>query len=385
MAASSDSGHADVGRSRALSRAPRPPPRGPRHGAPPTAGPARSGLARRRRPRRPPPPRPHGRARDRTRPTAPIPSASTKSVGTGGRSVPWWALIADAVQPSISSTRVTPTPARDDRDRGARGGGDVGERDPQHDRVLGDPVQAQRQLGDHRERALGADQEAEQVVAGGRLRRRAPRPDHAAVGQHRLEGEHVLAHLPVAHRRRPRRVRRGHPAERGVGARVDGEEQAVLGGGALEGAPGHAGLDGRGEIRRRDRERSGPSASGRARCRPPPGSRGPSRLVPAPNGVTGTRCSSARASTARHLGGALHAGRRRRAGAGGGRRSRPRGGRARTRRSRHGPGRRSPRPARRAAPPRSLLAGLPGEALRRDQVAPPRPTRRAPRPRSGRS
>ena len=90
-----------------------------------------------------------------------------------------------------------------------------------------------------------------QVVAGGGLRRRAPGPDHAAVGQHGLEGEHVLAHLAVAHRRCPGRVRRGHAAERGVGAGVDGEEEAVRGRGPAEGAPRHACLDGCGEILRR--------------------------------------------------------------------------------------------------------------------------------------
>ena len=144
-----------------------------------------------------------------------------------------------------------PDAGGDDRDSGARGGGDVGEGDPEHDRVLGDPVQAQRQLGDHGERALGADEEADHVVAGGGLRRCAPGPDHAAVGQHGLEGEHVLAHLAVAHRRCPGRVRRGHAAERGVGAGVDGEEEAVRGRGPAEGAPRHACLDGCGEILRR--------------------------------------------------------------------------------------------------------------------------------------
>ena len=105
---------------------------------------------------------------------------------------------------------------------------------PEGDDVLGDPVQTQRELRDHRQRALRADQQARQVVARGRLRRPAAGADHAPVREHGLEREHVRAHLPVPHRRRARGVRRRHSAERRVGTRVDGEEKAVLPGCPLD-------------------------------------------------------------------------------------------------------------------------------------------------------
>ena len=116
------------------------------------------------------------------------------------------------------------------------------------DGVLGDGVQADGHLGDHGERALGADEEAREVVAGGGLGGAGAGVDDPAVGEHGLEGEHVGAHLPVAHRGRAGGVRRCHAAQGGVGAGVDGEEEAVLAGRAFESEAGHARLDGRGEV-----------------------------------------------------------------------------------------------------------------------------------------
>ena len=60
--------------------------------------------------------------------------------------------------------------------------------------------------------------------------------------KHRLEREHVRTHLPVANRRRAGRVRRGHPAERCVGSRIDGEHQPVGAGGRVECAASRAWL-----------------------------------------------------------------------------------------------------------------------------------------------
>ena len=56
-------------------------------------------------------------------------------------------------------------------DRGGRPAGalDVGERDPQRDRMLGDRVEPDRHLGDHGERPLRADEQPGEVVARGRL------------------------------------------------------------------------------------------------------------------------------------------------------------------------------------------------------------------------
>ena len=114
--------------------------------------------------------------------------------------------------------------------------------------MLGDPVQPDCQFRDHAERALGADQEAEEVVPGRRLRGLASGPHDVAAGQDGLEREHVRPHLPVAHRRRSRRVRRRHATERRVRTGVDGEHQAVLGSGALESGSRHTCLDGRGQV-----------------------------------------------------------------------------------------------------------------------------------------
>jgi len=66
-------------------------------------------------------------------------------------------LSAAIVQPSSSSTRVTPAPAATIV---------VAARQAENDGLLGDPLQAQRQLRDHPERPFGADQKPEQVVAG---------------------------------------------------------------------------------------------------------------------------------------------------------------------------------------------------------------------------
>ena len=144
-----------------------------------------------------------------------------------------------------------------------RAGGDCGRRGPARrvdrregdalrDDVLRDAVQPEAHLGDHRQRPLGADEQARQVVAGRGLRRAAPRPDDRPVREHRLEREHVGAHLPVADRRRPGRVRRGHAAERRVGARIDREEEPVLPRRPFELRPRHPRLDGRGQVAGRD-------------------------------------------------------------------------------------------------------------------------------------
>ena len=91
---------------------------------------------------------------------------------------------------------------------------------------LGHAVEAQLDLGDDAERALGADEQAREVVAGARLARAAAGADEAPVGRDDGEPEHVLAHRAVAHGVGARRARRGHAADRRVGARVDREEQA---------------------------------------------------------------------------------------------------------------------------------------------------------------
>ena len=122
---------------------------------------------------------------------------------------------------------MTRTPAADDRRGGAARRLDGRERGARDDDVLGDRVQPQGQLGDHAERALGADEELREVVAGRRLDGAAAGPDDAAAREHDLEREHVGAHAAVADGRRPARVRPRHAAERRVRARVDREEEPV--------------------------------------------------------------------------------------------------------------------------------------------------------------
>ena len=150
--------------------------------------------------------------------------------------------------------------------------------------MLGDGPEAERQLRDHGERSLGADEDAREVVTRPRsCGAREPVADHRAVREHGLEREQVGAHLPVAHRRRSRRVRRRHAAERGVGAGVDREEEAVLARGSLEREPRDAGRDRRRQIARRDLERAGQPREVEADSAGT-GITWPSRLVPAPNG-----------------------------------------------------------------------------------------------------
>ena len=178
-----------------------------------------------------PRPRPAPAApRGRRRPPRRAPPNSTKRLGASASAVPLYALTrahrlrVEQLEPRDARRRRRPA-----RRRAARRL-DVRERDARGDGVLGDPVQAQRQLGDHAERPLGADEERGQVVAGRRLAARGcPVRIDAAVGEHDLEREHVRAHAAVADGRRAARVRRRHAAERRVGAGVDRELEPVRG------------------------------------------------------------------------------------------------------------------------------------------------------------
>ena len=177
-----------------------------------------------------------------------MPPNSTKRYGDSGKLVPENAFSAAIVVASSSSQRVTGTPDADDRRRRAARRLDRRERGARDDDVLGDRMQPQRQLGDHAERPLRADEEIRQVVAGRRLHGARAGADDAPVREHDLELEHVRAHAAVAHGRRAARVRRRHPAERRVGAGVDREPEPVRAGRRLELRARHARLDGRGQV-----------------------------------------------------------------------------------------------------------------------------------------
>ena len=109
---------------------------------------------------------------------------------------------------------------------------------------LGDAVQAQLDLGDDAERALGADEQPRQVVAGGGLAHAAAGVDQPPVGQRHGQPQHVLADRAVAHRVGAGGARRAHPADRAQRrAGIDREEQALVAQVLVELIARDAGLD----------------------------------------------------------------------------------------------------------------------------------------------
>ena len=103
--------------------------------------------------------------------------------------------------------------------------------------------QLEREFGDDAERAFRADHQPREIVAGRRLLG-APRGGHQlAVGHHHLQRQHIVLHGAVAHRIGARAARRRHAAERGVGAGIDGKEQALVAQVLVERLAGDAGLD----------------------------------------------------------------------------------------------------------------------------------------------
>ncbi len=77
----------------------------------------------------------------------------------------------------------------------------------------GMPCRRKLDLGDHAERALGADEQPRQVVAGGGLAHPPAGADHPAVRQHRRQPQHVLADGAVAHRIGAAGAGRAHAAD----------------------------------------------------------------------------------------------------------------------------------------------------------------------------
>ena len=107
--------------------------------------------------------------------------------------------------------------------------------------------QPHRHLGDHAERALGADHEPDQVVAGHALRGAAPEPHDLPGRRDHLQRQHVVACHAVLHAAQPAGVRGDVAADRrnGGARRVGRVPQAVLGGGLAQVVVHHAGLDDR--------------------------------------------------------------------------------------------------------------------------------------------
>ena len=140
-------------------------------------------------------------------------------------------------------------------------------------------VQPQRRLRDQRQRALGADDQLREVVAGRRLHEAAAGADDLAGRQHRLDPEHLVTGHAVLHRAHAARVGGDVATEaRAVLARVDGVDQTVGRRDLVElgQRDARAGRSRRGSPRR-SRAR-GSCARRRRRCRPRSGS--PRRTAP---------------------------------------------------------------------------------------------------------
>ena len=108
--------------------------------------------------------------------------------------------------------------------------------------------QAYGHTGDQAQRSLRTDEQMRQVISGRGFARPCASLDYLTVRQHHLERHDILAHRAVAHGIGSRGTGRRHPADRGVGARINGEHQP---GGAQFGIQlfaRHAGLDRRQKI-----------------------------------------------------------------------------------------------------------------------------------------
>ena len=95
--------------------------------------------------------------------------------------------------------------------------------------------------GHHGERALAADQQLREVVAGVVLQQAGETPQDAAVGEHRLDAHDLGAHRPVPQDLRAARVRRDHAADGRAAARavIDAEGEPGRGGVLLEALERH--------------------------------------------------------------------------------------------------------------------------------------------------
>ena len=122
------------------------------------------------------------------------PSSSTSSAAPRPTGYPAWAIcsVAAIVAASIISIAPGTMPACDDLgDRLARLSTCESKKATRVRDGLGQRHHPQPDLGRDAERALGADERAEQVVAG-RVELRPTELDHLAVGQHDLQPDHVV-------------------------------------------------------------------------------------------------------------------------------------------------------------------------------------------------
>ena len=116
--------------------------------------------------------------------------------------------------------------------------------------------QPQRDLGDDRQRPLGADEQLRQVVADDVLHGLAAGPDHGAVGEHGFEAEDVAAGVAVLEGARPAGALGDVAADAALAqaGRIRRIEQADRFDGVLERAGDHARLDDDQQVARIDRQ-----------------------------------------------------------------------------------------------------------------------------------
>ena len=159
-------------------------------------------------------------------------------------------MLARICTASSSSMRATGMPDLDRHDHRIAGILDGRKRADAAGDLLRNALQPQRDRGQDAERALGADEKPGQIVAGRRFPGATRRADFLAVRRHRRHGEHIVLHRAVAHGIGAGRPRRGHAADRGIGAGIDREEQAGIAQMDVQRFAGDARLDGAIEIAR---------------------------------------------------------------------------------------------------------------------------------------
>ncbi len=135
-----------------------------------------------------------------------------------------------------------------------RNAGDVRQRGERDDTLRRPRIELQRRRRDDAERALRADEQIAQVVAGVVLLQRAQAVPHLAVRRHHLEAERQRARVAVGEHADAAGVGRQHAADLAAPLRRQAERKQAIGavGSGLRVGQGHAGLDDHGAARRID-------------------------------------------------------------------------------------------------------------------------------------
>ena len=113
---------------------------------------------------------------------------------------------------------------------------------------LGQGVQAQRDFGEDAQRAFAAHQQAGQVIARRALFGAVAGADDLTAGRHHFQRQHVLAHGAVAHGVRAAGACGSHAAYGGISTGVNGEKQALILDGIVQGFAQNARLHRHGHV-----------------------------------------------------------------------------------------------------------------------------------------